>query len=304
MTSVGPEPGWYFDPDGGQNERYWNGVAWTEHRRSPQLAGSNLPEIPSAESADSTLGLMPGVRQQELPVQDKTAHSEKLRRRKVPAPPVKIELQPGGRAKVVAPGDDQYGQTGTIDPTYEDDEHILLKFGRDPELYAYRRDEVVAVDGPPVGGQKPMSNKPRSQTTRPASPVPPPKSHTSPKASFAPAKQRPCRSNRWADRAAIIERLSPDSGEPWLQSIKDNGPRRIERGTARWSTGVAIAASSVVLIFSTFMEWGRGTMRDGVLTLSGVGSASIDTGNPTIDKYAVDNLAPPSVLACSSSSSA
>jgi hypothetical protein len=26
--------GWYFDPDGGDHERYWNGEAWTEHRRS------------------------------------------------------------------------------------------------------------------------------------------------------------------------------------------------------------------------------------------------------------------------------
>jgi hypothetical protein len=33
MTPIGPEPGWYFDPDGGDNERFWNGEAWTEHRR-------------------------------------------------------------------------------------------------------------------------------------------------------------------------------------------------------------------------------------------------------------------------------
>ena len=34
MTSAGPDPGWYFDPDGGDHERFWNGEAWTEHRRS------------------------------------------------------------------------------------------------------------------------------------------------------------------------------------------------------------------------------------------------------------------------------
>jgi transcriptional regulator with XRE-family HTH domain len=34
MTSAGPEPGWYFDPDGGDHDRFWNGEAWTEHRRS------------------------------------------------------------------------------------------------------------------------------------------------------------------------------------------------------------------------------------------------------------------------------
>jgi hypothetical protein len=25
MTTAGPEPDWYFDPDGGEGERYWNG---------------------------------------------------------------------------------------------------------------------------------------------------------------------------------------------------------------------------------------------------------------------------------------
>ena len=34
MTTAGPKPDWYFDPDGGENERYWNGVVWTDHRRS------------------------------------------------------------------------------------------------------------------------------------------------------------------------------------------------------------------------------------------------------------------------------
>ncbi|WP_367185609.1 DUF2510 domain-containing protein [Mycobacterium sp.] len=34
MTTAGPEPGWYFDPDGGDHERFWNGEAATEHRRS------------------------------------------------------------------------------------------------------------------------------------------------------------------------------------------------------------------------------------------------------------------------------
>jgi hypothetical protein len=37
MNTAGPEPGWYFDPDGGDHERFWNGEAWTEHRRSKPL---------------------------------------------------------------------------------------------------------------------------------------------------------------------------------------------------------------------------------------------------------------------------
>ena len=62
MTSAGPEPGWYFDPDGGHNERYWNGVVWTEHRRSRQPTVSNPPESPSAENIDSTPDLQLGGR--------------------------------------------------------------------------------------------------------------------------------------------------------------------------------------------------------------------------------------------------
>ncbi|MDA8207530.1 MAG: superinfection immunity protein [Actinomycetota bacterium] len=30
-AASGPEPGWYKDPDGSGQQRYWNGNAWTEH---------------------------------------------------------------------------------------------------------------------------------------------------------------------------------------------------------------------------------------------------------------------------------
>jgi hypothetical protein len=33
-SSSGPLPGWYFDPDGSEQERWWDGTRWTEHRRS------------------------------------------------------------------------------------------------------------------------------------------------------------------------------------------------------------------------------------------------------------------------------
>jgi hypothetical protein len=57
MTSAGPEPGWYFDPDGGDHERFWNGEAWTEHRRSkpstfnppPQLISETRPHPQNSE---------------------------------------------------------------------------------------------------------------------------------------------------------------------------------------------------------------------------------------------------------------
>ena len=44
MTTTGPEPGWCLDPDGGENERYWNGTEWTEHRRSQRPTVSQPPE--------------------------------------------------------------------------------------------------------------------------------------------------------------------------------------------------------------------------------------------------------------------
>ena len=42
-TTAGPEPDWYFDPDGGENERYWNGVEWTQHRRSRRSTVNQPP---------------------------------------------------------------------------------------------------------------------------------------------------------------------------------------------------------------------------------------------------------------------
>src|SRR4030081_3649812 len=44
MTSAGSEPGWYFDPDGGDHERFWNGEASTEHRRSKPLTSNPTPD--------------------------------------------------------------------------------------------------------------------------------------------------------------------------------------------------------------------------------------------------------------------
>src|SRR4030088_2863777 len=44
MTSAGSEPGWDFDPDGGDHERFWNGEASTEHRRSKPLTSNPTPD--------------------------------------------------------------------------------------------------------------------------------------------------------------------------------------------------------------------------------------------------------------------
>ncbi|WP_328564590.1 DUF2510 domain-containing protein [Streptomyces coelicoflavus] len=47
-----PPPGWYRDPSGPHLERWWDGTAWTEHRRTPGPAGYGPPTggIPGPES--------------------------------------------------------------------------------------------------------------------------------------------------------------------------------------------------------------------------------------------------------------
>lgn len=43
-----PPPGWYRDPSGPHLERWWDGTAWTEHRRPPELPA---PPVPVADGA-------------------------------------------------------------------------------------------------------------------------------------------------------------------------------------------------------------------------------------------------------------
>jgi transcriptional regulator with XRE-family HTH domain len=52
MISAGPEPGWYFDPDGGDHERFWNGEVWTEHRRSRPSTFNPPPQLTSEPRLD------------------------------------------------------------------------------------------------------------------------------------------------------------------------------------------------------------------------------------------------------------
>lgn len=46
-----PPPGWYRDPHAPHLERWWDGTAWTEHRRTP-----GAPAAPPAPSAGDTAG--------------------------------------------------------------------------------------------------------------------------------------------------------------------------------------------------------------------------------------------------------
>ncbi|WP_217141563.1 DUF2510 domain-containing protein [Streptomyces sp. AC627_RSS907] len=41
-----PPPGWYRDPSGPHQERWWDGTAWTEHRRAPEAPGYGAPLPP------------------------------------------------------------------------------------------------------------------------------------------------------------------------------------------------------------------------------------------------------------------
>ncbi|MEV8552095.1 DUF2510 domain-containing protein [Streptomyces glaucescens] len=55
-----PPPGWYRDPTAPHTERWWDGTAWTEHRRAPEPAGHPVPEpsvpgpLPSPVPGDGT----------------------------------------------------------------------------------------------------------------------------------------------------------------------------------------------------------------------------------------------------------
>ncbi|MET9762963.1 DUF2510 domain-containing protein [Streptomyces sp. NPDC006372] len=41
-----PPPGWYPDPHGPHLERWWDGTAWTEHRRAPGSPTGPVPPLP------------------------------------------------------------------------------------------------------------------------------------------------------------------------------------------------------------------------------------------------------------------
>ncbi|WP_395576580.1 DUF2510 domain-containing protein [Streptomyces sp. BK79] len=41
-----PPPGWYPDPSAPHQERWWDGTAWTEHRRAPGTTGYGAPPPP------------------------------------------------------------------------------------------------------------------------------------------------------------------------------------------------------------------------------------------------------------------
>jgi hypothetical protein len=71
------------------------------------------------------------------------------------------------------------------------------------------------------------------------------------------------------------ERISPHAGEQWLQSIKDTGPGRVERGSSRWVAGLSIIAAGGVLVVSTLLAWGHTTSEGLAISMSGLGQVSV-----------------------------
>jgi hypothetical protein len=55
--SMTPPPGWYRDPKQPHLERWWDGTAWTEHRREPALPGPPpVPPVPGRSPGGESSG--------------------------------------------------------------------------------------------------------------------------------------------------------------------------------------------------------------------------------------------------------
>jgi hypothetical protein len=64
MATSGPTPGWYPDPDGTGEGRYWDGERWTNERRSIAAAGTSTASpsgFPPVSSPRGWSALSPGV---------------------------------------------------------------------------------------------------------------------------------------------------------------------------------------------------------------------------------------------------
>ncbi|MDV3135007.1 DUF2510 domain-containing protein [Mycobacterium sp. 29Ha] len=136
-------------------------------------------------------------------------------------------LEVGRWAKVVAHHDDHTGQAGKIvqvcDETDEYD--YCLQFQGDPNLYAFRRDELVQATAPRLRRRAPA--KVQDQNIR----KPPVGWHPDPDATDG---QRYWDGERWTDH-----RQSPTAGDFWRRPIVVSG-----------GVGVAILAVLVLILFN------------------------------------------------------
>ncbi len=63
MTTSGdhPSPGWYPDPHHRDQQRYWDGSDWTEHRQPNQPAADDTAVLPPTEPAPAARTEQPAV---------------------------------------------------------------------------------------------------------------------------------------------------------------------------------------------------------------------------------------------------
>jgi hypothetical protein len=166
VTSGGPEAGWMFDPEDTARERYWNGVAWTEHRRAASLA----EQMPAANSQTQDSGvetasaepLLAGPSSTGDELQDQTGVEEgtfvdqpgssESTSRPVSTAPLDhpsvtlSELAVGGQARVMS-GDKRYlGRVGRIVST--DSHHVSLRFMDSMGSFDFPRSHLEAIQGP------------------------------------------------------------------------------------------------------------------------------------------------------------
>ncbi len=110
-----PPPGWYRDPSAPHQERWWDGTAWTEHRRAPEhqgppAPGSSIPgppgsgpwvSDPSASGPPSYGPPAPGPSAPAPPVFGQSAFGPADPGSWAPGPPT-AESAAGQRSKVIA----------------------------------------------------------------------------------------------------------------------------------------------------------------------------------------------------------
>jgi hypothetical protein len=198
------------------------------------------------------------------------------------APSRNAAFRPGGRAKVIASGDSHHGQVGTIDPLYgDDDKYVFLKFPGDSETYAFRPNEVSAIQ---AQAQRAAVKSPTPATRSPApnaisaKPVPATKVEP-PGAKSTDAVAAKVDLPREKALTPVPTAPPPDSGnqEPTGSSPAPPAPvnNAVQKVGHYWSTlplagQIGIIAASVVAI------------------LVGVGVAVVPSGDSSRDQYSYD----------------
>jgi cytoskeletal protein RodZ len=242
MGSVAPEPGWYFDPDSGDVERFWDGSEWTEFRRA---RGEHSVE-PSSTSQPIVVDPAPYSRKSEG--QEIVSDLAQMTDRSHPATPhgtasaaskptqksKKPELKVGSAVRVASPGDDHDGVVGVVAEIVEDDKDgfdVSVRFADEEDLYGYSHNELHL-----------SASEPKQTPVR----------RTSKRATSAKVK------------SAFGRRSASDASS---------------RGS-RWVVGTAALVLAVILALTAFASWAN--LRDDNFNptvsaeLSGVGTISVD----------------------------